>query len=225
MTTILEAIKQNNFEQAEQLIIEKKGINEQDDFGWSALHLATLKKHIGLVHCLLVAGSDPDLKTVVDDIDPFAPKNDKQHSNVTDTIVTQLKGLGNKTPLHIAAKESLLDIAKLLLAYKANVNITDSGLCTPLHWSAVNGDCDFAMLLLDSQADPNMQDLANSTPLHEATRNQHPKMVQILLQYHAKLYCKDIAGKTPVELAENCAAIREIYQQYAKKTVSAHTMH
>jgi ankyrin repeat protein len=219
MTTILQALKQNMFQEAEQLIIKGHQINEQDESGLSSLHVATLKGNISIVHRLLEAGSDPNIRTVTDSV-----HNDEDFDDDCDSIVSRLRGLGNKTPLHIAAKDSLFEIGRLLIAYGADINTLDAGLCTPLHWSANKGDAKFAKLLLENRANPNARDLAWSTPLHEATRNNHVSIVKLLMMYKANPYIRDIAKQTAFEIAQHNAKMLNIYQCYIVNNNSG-TMH
>ena len=227
MTTILEALKNNNLNQAKQLIGKKQELNQQDQFGLTALHIATLKHNTEIVHLLLEVGSNPNISTVVDDIDPFVHSHTTENDgyDIAQTILIQLQNLGNKTPLHIAARENLIDIAKLLIAYAANPNLVDSGLCTPLHWSAAKGNINFSKLLLENNANPNLQDLAQSTPLHEATRNQDLQTTRLLLQHNAKYNLIDITGNSPIQLASANNSLMQIYQHHLKKHADIQTLH
>jgi len=220
MTTILQALKQNQFKEAEQLIISGHQINELDDSGLSLLHIATLKGNVNIVHRLLEAGFDPNVRTVTDAV----YNEDELDADETDAIVSDLRGLGNKTPLHIAAKESLYEIGKLLLQYGADINTLDAGLCTPLHWSANKGDEEFVRLLLENNANPNARDLAWSTPLHEATRKNHMHIVKLLMNYKADPYIKDISEQSAIEIAQNNIKMLRIYQCYIVNYNSS-TMH
>jgi ankyrin repeat protein len=220
MTTILQALKQNMFNEAEQLIINGHQINERDESGLSSLHIATLKGNIAIVHRLLEAGSDPNIRTITDSVYNSEDFDDDD----CDSIVSRLRGLGNKTPLHIAAKESLFEIGRMLIAYGADINTLDAGLCTPLHWSANKGDLKFARLLLENNANANARDLAWSTPLHEATRNNHFQLVKLLMTYKANPYIKDIAKQTAFEIAHDNVKMLNIYQCYVMSNNSG-TMH
>jgi ankyrin repeat protein len=219
MRTILQALKQNNFKEAEQLIINGHQINEQDESGLSSLHIATLKGNITIVRRLLEAGSNPNIRTITDEV----YDEDEEILDHAD-IVSSLRGLGNKTPLHIAAKESLYDIGNLLLSYGADINTLDAGLCTPLHWSANKGDIQFARLLLEHNANPNARDLAWSTPLHEATRRNHLDVVKLLMNYNADPYIKDISEQSAFEIAHGNSSMLNIYQCYIMRNTTG-TMH
>lgn len=220
MRTILQALKLNNFTEAEQLIINGHQINEQDETGLSSLHIATLKGNISIVCKLLEAGSNPNIRTLTDEV----YNDNDEYPNQDDNIVSSLRGLGNKTPLHIAAKESLYDIGKLLLSYGADINTLDAGLCTPLHWSANKGDEQFVRLLLEHNANPNARDLAWSTPLHEATRKNHINVVKLLMNYNADPYIKDISEQSAFEIAQNNIIMCNIYQCYVVQNTNG-TMH
>jgi ankyrin repeat protein len=220
MRTILQALKQNEFNEAEQLITNGHQINEQDETGLSSLHVATLKGNIAIVHRLLEAGCNPNARTTTDDV-----FNEDDLSIVKpDAIVASLRGLGNKTPLHIAAKDSLFEIGQLLIAYGADIHSLDAGLCTPLHWSATKGDQKFVQLLLENHANPNARDLAWSTPLHEATRKNHQHIVKLLMKYHADPYIKDICAQSALEIASNNISLVRIFQLHIANSVNG-TMH
>lgn len=220
MRTILQALKQNQFSEVEQLIINGHQVNEQDESGLSLLHIATLKGNTSIVRRLLEAGSNPNIRTIIDSV----YDEDDDDANHTDAIVSSLRGLGNKTPLHIAAKEGLYEIGSLLLAYGADINTLDAGLCTPLHWSANKGDEKFVSLLLENKANPNARDLAWSTPLHEATRKNHINIVKLLMNYKADPYIKDISEQSAFEIAQNNIKMLSIYQCYIVSNATG-TMH
>ncbi len=220
MRTILQALKLENFKEAEQLIINGQQLNEQDETGLSALHIATLKGNFAIVKRLLEAGSDPNVRTITDEV----YDENAEYANHDEALVSSLRGLGNKTPLHIAAKEGLHDIGKLLIGFGADINTLDAGLCTPLHWSANKGDEAFVRLLLEHKANPNARDLAWSTPLHEATRRNHINIVKVLMNYNADPYIKDIAEQSAIEIAQNNISLLNIYQCYVVRTPNG-TMH
>ncbi|EDW37038.1 GL25731 [Drosophila persimilis] len=72
------------------------------------------------------------------------------------------------SPLHRAAYNNFVDIAKLLLQYKADPNArTDLGW-TPLHSACKWNNADVAQLLLQFGADVNAESEGKQTPLHIA---------------------------------------------------------
>ena len=212
MTTIIQLIESENFGEVAKLIQKGKYcVDEQDDNGLTPLHLAVIKGHTATVHQLLEAGFNPNTRSKIDESFYDGEHSEEAINENQESVINTLRNLGNKTPLHICAKESLINVAKILLAYGACPNILDAGLCTPLHWSAAKGDHVFAELLLLNNANVNVQDIAYSTPLHESTRNGHIEMVKLLLRYQANSKLKDICGATPFDIAKQNDTLISIF--------------
>lgn len=91
-----------------------------------------------------------------------------------------------QTPLHIAAFDNRIDIAKLLLANHADVNAKASNGSTPLHLAAAKGNKDMVELLLASKADVNAVDKDGWSPLHSAIVWEHKDIEDLLRQHGAE---------------------------------------
>ena len=195
MQTILNALLEDDFSTAEKLIRESAIQYIEHESGLSLLHLATLKQQINIVHMLLELGHDANIRTAQDRCFDEAATFENQQ------LIDELFQLGNKTPLHITARCGLLNIAKLLVSYGAQVNSIDAGCCTPLHWAASRGDHEFVEFLLMHGANVNARDLANSTATHEAAKNDHQATIRTLLRYNADTSIIDLAGCCASDLA------------------------
>jgi ankyrin repeat protein len=105
------------------------------------------------------------------------------------------------TPLHQAPNK---DVAKLLLAYGANVDARDNRRFTPLHMEVCwCGDKrkDVVELLLANKADVNAKDDLGMTPLHLAMIATSKGVVELLLAHGADVNAKDKDGETPMHSA------------------------
>jgi ankyrin repeat protein len=102
--------------------------------------------------------------------------------------------------LHVAAQNSDVTAAEMLLAGQADVNAKDYSLhdWTPLHWACYNGHAKMSGLLLSRGADVNAKARDGKTPLHEAARGGSTKVAEWLLSRGADVNLKDNFGKTPL---------------------------
>lgn len=100
-------------------------INQPDESGWTAVHIAARYEESFNILFLLVAKYQADINLC------------------TST---------NSTPLHIAVSRNNLDAVKLLIKYKANLNIQTRRGLTPLHSAVRNGYVEMAKILVECGA-------------------------------------------------------------------------
>jgi hypothetical protein len=91
-----------------------------------------------------------------------------------------------QTPLHVAAFNDHVDVAKLLLEDKADVNAKSNNGSTPLHLAAAKGNKDMVELLLDSKADVDAKDNDGWSPLHSAVTYSRKDVEDFLRQHGAQ---------------------------------------
>ena len=91
-----------------------------------------------------------------------------------------------QTPLHIAAFNDRFEIAKLLIADKADVNAQANNGSTPLHLAAAKGNKTIVELLLASKANIDATDHDGWSPLHSALTWGHKDVEDLLRQKGAQ---------------------------------------
>jgi hypothetical protein len=115
------------------------------------------------------------------------------------------------TALHIAAAAYQIEIARALIAERADVEARNRRGAAPLHYAAdgvpgsprCNPRAQAATIacLIEAGADPNAADLGGTTPLHRAVRNRCAAAVAALLDGGADARRKNKRGSTPMRLA------------------------
>ncbi len=110
------------------------------------------------------------------------------------------------TPLHLAASEGFLEVAKILMDYRASIDGLDSDLRTPLHFAAANGQTAMVKLLLDSGANPYAVDSYLDSPCMDAASNDHVESVRALLKVGVDTQLRNRYGQTALHLAARSGA-------------------
>jgi ankyrin repeat protein len=135
-TSMLRAIAEEDCGTIRALIESGEDVNMRVGLGYTALQKATYIGKLESVQVLLDLGADPDMKG----------------------------GPAQVTALHTAALRSNMDIANLLLRYRADVKMTDNEGATPLHAAAASGAVEVAKLLVQAGADIVARNSAGETP-------------------------------------------------------------
>ena len=121
---LMDALKEERFDEARELILKGKGINKVDEYKRNPLHLALEKGRPDLARLLIEAGTDVNLKNKM--------------------IL--------KTPLEIAAYSGDLETVKLLLA-KGAMPDADNDESPPVFKAIMNGRDEIARALIESGCD------------------------------------------------------------------------
>jgi ankyrin repeat protein len=145
------------------LIAHKADVHARDRSGKTPLHLA-MHGNLELTKLLLDAGASVHERLFEED----------------PSILRRPPTSAGNTPLHWAAETGRLDLAKLLLEYKADVNAKNQASQTPLYFAARANQIELARFLFAREAKINARDTSGHTPLYEATLRGHKEMVQWL---------------------------------------------
>ncbi|XP_065190087.1 death-associated protein kinase dapk-1-like [Sycon ciliatum] len=143
-----------------------------DKEGRTAIHAATLQKHLECLKLLCAANLN---------------------LNSSDYL--------GRTPLHLACEKGFPECAEILCNAKAEVNLTDDLDCTPLHLACEKGFPECAEILCNAKARVNLTDSVGRTPLHLACEEGFPECAEILVNAKAQVNLMDALGRTPLHLA------------------------
>ena len=156
----------------------------------------TVRARVAAIHIATCSGNAEVVRLLCEDYGVDV------NCNTSETFDRQpLKGI---TPLHWAAINGHLGIAKLLLNNNDNAKAsrTDTG-DTPLHFAAGYGHTEAVKLLLDHNADVNAKCTDDGgTPLYIAAFSGHTEAVKLLLDHNADVNAKRTdTGVTPLYTA------------------------
>lgn len=91
------------------------------------------------------------------------------------------------TALQVAASNGNVEMAQLLIDYKAEIDSKDSCGQTPLIYAAHYGNTEVARLLIKNGANINTRTIANATPAYLAARGKHNEVYQLLVSSGADI--------------------------------------
>lgn len=101
-----------------------------------------------------------------------------------------INGWGTWSLLHSAVQNGHVDLVKLLIENKLDVNAIDSQGLTPLHYAAHLGHIEkfgqIMKILLDNKADYNIADNTGKKLYEWAIENNRTKVIEILNSYGVK---------------------------------------
>lgn len=110
-------------------------------------------------------------------------------TSVADLLLSRGAGVNSPSnnssrvqPLHSAVAGRHYEIARSLLAHKADVNAVQEDGISPLHQAAQNKDLEMIKLLLVYNADLNIKKADGKTPLDIALENGYNKGAELLQQ-------------------------------------------
>jgi len=190
-------------------------VNLTNNDGFSALMVSAMKGDVALTRRLLRCRSNPNLRSssgksalmlAVQNSVEFTPGSQSEIVAVllnAKGIEPDAKDKHGRTALSFASRMGSVQVCKLLLDKRANVNTmgTHTFGKTPLMWAACTSNPDLLKLFLDSKADPNLKTQNGSSSLHLAASQPDPEICILLADYGANVNAKNNAGLTPLIIA------------------------
>jgi ankyrin repeat protein len=159
------------------LLAKNAEVNAKDNEGITPLLNAIVTGNAQVVELLLSHGADVNAQT----------------------------GRGNSPVIEAANKKSgeALDVLKLVLAHKPDLEVRDSEGLTPLQRAVLNDSDKVVEMLLGAGASPNVTNTRGSeTPLHWAAARGKKKIVELLLAHQANVNAQSSAGDTPYDFVK-----------------------
>ncbi len=151
-TPLLEALRENDLDEAMALIGGREYIVQADVSGTTPLHLAAEKGYVDVARELIG----------IEQVNPGVLNGELS------------------APLHLAADKGHLAIIRSLCEAGADANPVDRSGRTPLHYAVFEGHFDVVRYLIGRQADPLAKDVWGYTALDYAIKSKKQDMVDFL---------------------------------------------
>jgi len=175
-TALMTVARTGNVAALELLIARGADVNAKEKVrGQTALMWAALENHPDAVRLLIAKGADPNAQTAVDVPEGTngEPQGTSADTGAHGPGIYRPRAIpapsGAMTPLLFAAREGHLDVARVLLDAKAEIDRPSANGSTPLVVATTNNHIQLAMFLLDRGASANQADrFWKRTPLFAA---------------------------------------------------------
>ena len=198
-------VKNSNISKVVQSSNKGENINQKNDRGEIALHVAASKGDLKMIKVLIQKGSDPNIQNSYGcSAAHLAAKN--YHHEVVEYLVNN----GTNATLICQGEESLFvrlastrryKMIQYLLDKGINPDSSDANGKTALIGASQTGDKKMAKFLLEKGADPDKADKLGKTPLHHSATKGKKDFVVLLIERGASPVSRDQNGRVPAQLA------------------------
>ncbi|GAB1600935.1 hypothetical protein Ahia01_000371700 [Argonauta hians] len=190
-TTLLqEAVTQAHVEMVKFFLEQdKRNLNDQNDDGKTALHIASRAGQETIVELLLAAGAQVDIQC-----------------------------LDNTTALHLAMWKNKEAVVGRLIAAGADPNLRDQDHWVPLHWGVHNGSFELVKQLVNCGAKTNVVSKVLMTPLTLSVVKRHLSITRYLLLMGAGLDLIEDSDRRPLSLSSLLLEPELLREHYTEVT-------
>ncbi|XP_052072877.1 26S proteasome non-ATPase regulatory subunit 10-like isoform X2 [Mytilus californianus] len=208
LTAMHEMCRVGNYELVHSLIQKELPVNEENEFGFTPLHIASHEGYTNIVELLLSHGATAVVnKGQITGSRPLHFASHEGHKEIVKLLLHHGADIhqGNikeSRPIHLAAHENQIDVVNILIENGANVNDINKNGSTALHLASYKNLTDMAELLIKNGADINKAKLDKRTPLHVACIYGNSEIVSLLCKYKALVNQPDKFGRTPLSYAK-----------------------
>jgi ankyrin repeat protein len=184
-------------------------LDEENDEGWSNIHLAAFNGRLETTAILLDLGADPNKRISEGSGNtPLYLATIRGHTNVmallleSNAQVNFMNENGN-TAIHGAVIANQLNAIDILYQAGADINSQNNNKKTPLHMAVIEGNLNAVNMLLRMGANPNLPDRHGFTALHIASKNKLADIVEVLIKFGANIGARTRDNRVPSQLTKN----------------------
>ena len=185
-------------------LLEANGaeINARNHRGWTALHLAAVKGHTGVVSILVDRGAEVNAESTKG-WTPLLVASGSGHAGVVSTLLRNGAEM-NATVFHAAVSNGHTGEVSMLVEGGAGLNTEDGEGNTPLIHACRGGHEEVVRMLLKAGVVINTKNNNTHTALHAAAGQGHTRVVSMLVEDRGtEVNAKDDTGSTPLFFASD----------------------
>lgn len=193
---MFKAIEKNDLALVKRLLDKKADVNQKNSEGSTPLISVSVEKHMMFIN----------QKTMSSNI--HVCRHGSKVLEIAELLlehgarVNEVGGRFQEAALHHACLYGNLDLVKLLLKNKADINIKNEHGWTPLHNTiGTENRFEITKFLVNNGADINERTNEGATPFASACSNNNLKIAQFLLDNKANVDDKCNLGDTPLQAA------------------------
>ncbi|UJR09718.1 hypothetical protein I4U23_013947 [Adineta vaga] len=202
--TLIDAARNGETSECENLIRLGVDINESDAYGNTAVWISYFHEHLDTLFTLLQLGADPNTRSgeiLCSDLHRACSLGDR---TLTEILIecggcVNISDRNGKTPLFYALEYPpsiyTLDLISYLIEHGADVNHRDQHGLTPLHYACYRGDYLSMKLLIEHKADISIENLIGYNILRYALSCLSYTSPSQYIPYTNRLYIVDLLLK------------------------------
>jgi ankyrin repeat protein len=194
-TPLIDAARRGIAADVEALLAGGADVDEPNENGWAALHIACEEGHTDVVTTLLAANAEVDhsLDGAFGMAAPLIFACQQGHTDIVKKLIDANAEVNctlddGATPLYVASQTGHIEIVTKLIAAKADVNTPMNDGCTPLYIACQEGYTETAARLLAANAEVDQACEDGATPLAIACHRGRLDCVQLLSSYGARRF-------------------------------------
>ena len=199
-----------------EVLAQKPSLNQLDESGRSALHVAIDSRKLACVSLLLMAGADPKVpdregRTAL----VAGEKTGDQRIQMALKTLTQKAGGTPEGPAPWTLESSVgrkqSDVTKMLLAMGVDPNQAGKNGISPLAEASLKGDIEAVRALIAKGARLDTVSPAGTQPIHEAALGDSGEVIRELVKHGAELNARTRdEGQTPLHFAAAMGKMRAV---------------
>ncbi len=204
---LIAAVTNNNEEMVKSLIEKGANVNVKNEFGSTALMLASKFGYKSIVEKLLQSNADVNFQDRYGNTALMDASLVRRHKEIVEILLkagANVNARDNQgwSALILASLQGYKEIVQMLIKAGADVNVKDNDDNPALLLAAMEQSNKYIVeMLIKAGADVNAKDNDGYTALMTAARNDHKEVVEVLIKLGADINVKANDGNTALTIA------------------------